>query len=97
MGHYKWTDLERNFIRENADKLTDEEGAKKLQELSGRLITIHAYRRQRNRMNIVKRSGRGYCKINEDKTNEKGGLFVQNVGFVPVAEAKRLLGDKEDV
>ena len=58
-----WSEGERNFIRENAEHLTDKQGAAKLSRLVGRNITVNAWRKQRQKMGISKKPGRGVCKV----------------------------------
>ena len=58
-----WSEGERNFIRENAGHLTDKQGAAKLSRLVGRNITVNAWRKQRQKMGISKKPGRGVCKV----------------------------------
>ena len=57
-----WNESEKQFIKENAPLLSDKEGAKKLSAISGRTITVHSYRKQRQRMSIKKAPGRGVCR-----------------------------------
>ena len=68
-----WSEAERQFIRENAGILTDKAGAEQLSRITRRKVTIHAWRKQRQKMGISKSPGRGICKIKEEKDvcNEK--------------------------
>lgn len=70
MANYVWTELERQFVREHAGKLSDQEGARQLSEIMRRKITIHAYRKQRQKMGIKKEPGRGVCEIKRSMTPE---------------------------
>jgi len=61
-----WNEVERQFIRDNAGKITDEEGARLLSEIAGRAITIHAWRKQRQKLGLKKAPGRGVCKLDKE-------------------------------
>ena len=65
-----WSEVERKFVRDNAGILTDKEGAAQLSRITGRKVTIHAWRKQRQKMGISKMPGRGICKINYSKEEE---------------------------
>ena len=67
MGYQLWSDAERAFIRNNAGKMTDQKISDELTRITGRVITLSAVRRQRHRMGIAKKSGRGICEL---KTKE---------------------------
>ena len=58
-----WTDQEKEFVRQNANILTDKEGSERLSKITGRNITLHAWRKQRQKIGISKMPGRGICKI----------------------------------
>jgi len=62
-----WNESERTFVRENAGVLTDKEGAEQLSRITGRRVTLHAWRKQRQKMGISKMPGRGICRINYKK------------------------------
>jgi len=62
-----WNEIERQFIRENAANVTDEEGARLLSDIAGRTITVHAWRKQRQKMGLKKAPGRGVCKLEKEK------------------------------
>ena len=59
----KWTESERRFIVENAHRLTDNEIADRLTVSTGRSISVNAVRKTRQRLGIIKQSGRGICKL----------------------------------
>ena len=59
----KWTESERNFIIENAHRLTDNDIADRLTRSTGRSISVNAVRKTRQRLGIIKQSGRGICKL----------------------------------
>lgn len=50
----KWTTAEKQFIGENASKLSDREGAIQLSARSRRPISKSAYRKERQRLGISK-------------------------------------------
>ena len=58
-----WTPMEEQFIRENADKLTDKAGAVKLTGLTGRTVSVYAWRKKRQKMGLTKAPGRGVCRV----------------------------------
>ena len=59
----KWTESERRFIVENAPRLTDNDIADRLTVSTGRSISVNAVRKTRQRLGIIKQSGRGICKL----------------------------------
>lgn len=59
----KWSETERQFIRENAGILTDSVIRDKLQQMSGKAISLQALRKQRQKLGILKLSGRGKCVV----------------------------------
>lgn len=63
-----WSETEKQFIRENVEVLKDSVVATKLAELTGRKISIQSVRKQRQKLGILKASGRGYCKIRPIKS-----------------------------
>ncbi len=58
-----WTPMEEQFIRENADKVTDEVGAAQLSNIIGRHISVYAWRKKRQKMGMTKAPGRGVCRV----------------------------------
>jgi hypothetical protein len=58
-----WSEIEVAFIKENAGKLTDAKGAEKLSQLVGRPISVHAWRKQRQKMALRKLPGRSVCRL----------------------------------
>ena len=61
----KWTDEEKDFIRENAAFTKDVDLAEKLTEKTGRTVTLDAIRKVRQKLGIRKRAGRGICGIDQ--------------------------------
>jgi len=58
-----WTPFEEQFIRENAANVTDEVGAAQLSQIVRRTISIHSWRKKRQKMGIRKAQGRGVCAV----------------------------------
>ena len=58
-----WSDVEKNFIRDNAATMKDGDAAEALSKIVGRPISVYAWRRQRQMMGIKKGRGRGICKV----------------------------------
>jgi hypothetical protein len=73
-----WNEVERQFIRDNAGVLTDEVGAKQLTEISGREITVHAWRKQRQKLGLKKSPGRGVCALVNITTCQQGNKGNDN-------------------
>ena len=66
-----WSELEKNYIKEQANNYTDKELAKKMTELFGRIITRDAVRKKRQELKIRKKNGRGICEVVEKVKPEK--------------------------
>ena len=62
-----WTAEEKEFIRNNADDMTDKILSAKLSKITGRNVTLQAVRKQRQKMGIAKQPGRGICAVVEKK------------------------------
>ena len=60
-----WSQAEKEFIKDAADRLTDEAGAIELSKVCGRIVTVNAWRKQRQKMGIKKNPGRGVCSVKE--------------------------------
>lgn len=61
----KWTDEERQFIKDNAAFMKDKELAEKISEMSDRKVTLDAVRKVRQKLGIKKKQGRGICGIQQ--------------------------------
>ena len=66
-----WSEAEKDFIRDAAGRLTDEAGAIELSKVCGRIVTVNAWRKQRQKMGIKKNPGRGVCSVRA--AEEEGG------------------------
>lgn len=58
-----WSVVEEQFVAANAGVLTDAAGAEKLSDITGRDITVYAWRKKRQKLGIAKAPGRGVCKL----------------------------------
>lgn len=65
-----WTEIEKQFIRDNAATMKDKELAEELTRKTGRIITTQSVRKQRQKLGIQKKQGRGVCGVvgKENKT-----------------------------
>ena len=59
----KWTEEEKDYIRENAQFMKDKELARNLSDKSGRTISVDALRKVRQKLGIIKKPGRGVCGV----------------------------------
>lgn len=58
-----WKHDDKEFVRRNAEVMTDAVIAKKLTELTGRVVSLQAARKQRQKMKLRKCHGRGVCRL----------------------------------
>ena len=58
-----WSEQEKVFIRNNSGNITDAEGARQLSAISGRTISVHSWRKQRQKLELKKAPGRGVCRL----------------------------------
>jgi hypothetical protein len=58
-----WGIKELQFIRDNAATMKDKELAVKLSEMTGKTISTQSARKQRQKLHILKESGRGKCVV----------------------------------
>lgn len=61
----KWSAEDRQFIKEHAAHIKDKDLAKALSLRVGRSISLGAVRKLRQRLGIIKKSGRGICELEE--------------------------------
>ena len=59
----KWSEDEKDFIRANASVMKDAEMADYLTDITGRLVTLDAVRKVRQKLGITKKPGRGICGV----------------------------------
>lgn len=59
----KWTESDKNFVRDNAHSMKDVEIAAALTESTGRIVTLQAVRKMRQKLGVKKASGRGIIKV----------------------------------
>lgn len=62
----KFSEVERRFVRENVERIKDEQIAETLTRICGRLVTVSQIRGLRHEMGLRKQRGRGICRL-EDK------------------------------
>jgi hypothetical protein len=72
----KWTEEEKDYIRDNAQTMKDKDLAKNLSDMSGRTITVDALRKVRQKLGIKKKHGRGICALvySPVEKNKSGSL-----------------------
>tara|TARA_R110002074_G_scaffold339676_6_gene510168 strand:+ start:873 stop:1076 length:204 start_codon:yes stop_codon:yes gene_type:complete len=59
MANYKrWSNAEKDYIRNNCETYSDKEIAKKMGEIGGENITSDMIRQQRRKMQVIKKKGR---------------------------------------
>ena len=56
---------DKQFVRENASTVKDKDLATVLSRRNQRVISIDAVRKLRQRLGIIKKSGRGKCELKE--------------------------------
>lgn len=61
-----WTEEDIDYLVENAATQVDSSIASFLTRRTGRLVTLKSVRRQRQRLGIRKKGGRGVCEIDRD-------------------------------
>lgn len=61
----KWTLEDKQFIRDNASSTKDKDLAVALSQRNQRIISIAAVRKLRQRLGIIKKSGRGKCELKD--------------------------------
>ena len=65
-----WSEAEKQFIRDSAGKVRDEAGAIELSKVCGRIVTVNAWRKQRQKMGIKKNPGRGICSVKQESEEQ---------------------------
>jgi hypothetical protein len=75
----KWSNEERDYIRENAATMKDVDIAGELTLIAGRVVTLDAVRKVRQKMGIVKKPGRGVCGVVYD-SSEASHASHENAG-----------------
>jgi hypothetical protein len=61
----KWTSKDKQFVREHASHVKDKDLAIELSLRNKRTVTLDAVRKLRQRLGIIKKSGRGRCELEE--------------------------------
>lgn len=62
----KWTNEEKEFVRNNSNVLKDKDLAAELSKLAERDVKLETVRKLRQRMGIKKKQGRGICRVIND-------------------------------
>lgn len=63
-----WTEEQKQFVKDNAGKMKDQEIADELTKRSGRQVSLQAVRKQRQKLGLNKKPGRGICSLVQEKT-----------------------------
>ena len=74
-----WKEHEKAFIIENAQTMKDKDIATNLTKISGRVVTIQAVRKQRQKLGITKARGRGICAVVKPEENESNSAEIAKV------------------
>ena len=61
----KWRNEDRQYIKDNAGAMRDQDIARELSLRNGRDVSLGAVRKLRQRMGIVKKCGRGIYELDE--------------------------------
>jgi len=69
----KWQDGDRDFIRANAATMKDKDLAVALGKLTGREVTLDAVRKERQKLGIAKKPGRGICALTGTRDAAEAG------------------------
>ena len=73
----KWTPDELEFVKKNADKMTDKKLAFELNKITDKKFTMQAVRKKRQKLGITKKQGRGVCQVVRQAT-EIGRVVVRS-------------------
>jgi hypothetical protein len=60
-----WKESEKQFVRDNCARMTDQVLSEKLTDITGRRVTIHSIRKLRQSLGLRKKPGRGVCGLVE--------------------------------
>lgn len=58
MAYRKWTNEDKEFIRDNAASMSDDELALRLSQLTNTVVSVTMIRAQRRKLGIKKKQGR---------------------------------------
>lgn len=72
MKKNRWTDEEKEYIKQNAGTMKDSVIQLHLEQVFGRKISLQSVRKQRQQLGIFKASGRGFCKVQPPKETVVG-------------------------
>jgi len=62
-----WSEAEKQYVKDNAGKMRDQDIATELTKKSGRKVSLQAVRKQRQKLGIAKKPGRGICSVVQGK------------------------------
>lgn len=81
MTYRKWTNEDKEFIKDNVSNMSDDELALRLSQLTNSTISVPMIRTQRRRMGIKKKQGRQAKAVNIDKRIliDSGSVIVSDV------------------
>lgn len=81
MTYRKWTNEDKEFIKDNVSNMSDDELALRLSQLTNSTISVPMIRTQRRRMGIKKKQGRQAKAVNVDKRIliDSGSVIVSDV------------------
>ena len=74
-----WKEHEKAFIKENANIMKDKELATRLTKITGRIVTIQAVRKQRQKLGVTKARGRGICAVVQDEIETQSDKIAKGV------------------
>lgn len=60
-----WKESEKEFVRANCERWTDQVVAEKLSDITGRRVSLHSVRKLRQSLGLKKKPGRGVCGLVE--------------------------------
>lgn len=75
-----WTEKEREYVKLNAGYMTDQQMAAALSRITQRKVTLQAVRKQRQKLGIKKRHGRGVCEIAKNSDCGDAAMTIHIAG-----------------
>lgn len=68
-----WKDQEVEYVRANSGLMTDKKLAENLTRITGRAVSMQSARKQRQKMGLRKRAGRGVCELDGSVLSKLAG------------------------
>ena len=62
-----WSDVDKQFVKDNAGKMKDSKIAEELTKRNNRKVSLQAVRKQRQKLGLNKKPGRGICALVEQE------------------------------